>query len=859
MNRAIRYLRFIASALVCFFAATTLPAQQPRSTRIYIAPDDHTDYFWSATDETYRQAFLETLDYYLDQIDKTKDAPPEFQARWNCDGSLWLWEYQHHKSAAEFRRLIERVRDGHISVPMTPLALTYGAQPAEAVLRGMYYAGRLERQFDLRFPLALCIENQTLPLGVEALWAGCGAQYSWRGVCACATRLPIEAMRRRDHEIYWWTGLDGSRILMKWNSLHKNDSLGGYAEARRPREAIDYVRDDADFRRRYPFDVIGIFGQGWDDVQTLSDLFPRVARETTTRQQQVIVSNQIDFFRDFEERYGQDLPRESLSYGNEWDLLCASMAEQTARVRRAIEKLRGAEAMAVLVEAKQPGFWSSRETARQQAHLDLGLYWEHDWTADAGEPMRTQRVAWQRKLADEIDAYVDELHESARKELAAIIPREGQLTRYFVFNPLGWPRSGPADLPLPDSFAAPLHVVDAATHEPVPSQVLQRDGRQFVRTMARDVPPIGYRVLELRTGAGPAEPPAAKGEGLTLENEHLRVVATSSGALSSLFDKKSNRELSGAGGLNMLSGSPIAGHAARMAIDGAGSVSTTLAIHSPSPLPHTTRLTLYRDADWIEIENVIEANFGDVRSWNFDFGLVEPMVRHEEVGAVLTARLAPDGGHYAVRNARYDWLSLGHFVDLAGVEGGITLANSDCSFFRLGESSAAHLDTSTARISVLSGGQVDGPQLGIPHQGGDQRFVQRFSLRPGSGQWDCAAAMRWSLERQNPLIIGQVTGKRHDESYPTAVYSPLASSEPDVLLWAWKPAEERTGVEIIARAWNLADEPRTTRFSIPGLQTAMATTHLETNREQLDVSAGSVDIQFAPHQIRTVRLTIGQE
>ncbi len=137
----------LASALIWLVAAVTLIAQQPHSTRIYIAPDDHTDYFWSANDVTYRKAFLETLDYYLDQIAKAKDAPTEFQARWNCDGSLWLWESEHHKSADDFRPLIERVRDGHISVPMTPLALTYGAQPAEAALRGMYYAGRLEQQF----------------------------------------------------------------------------------------------------------------------------------------------------------------------------------------------------------------------------------------------------------------------------------------------------------------------------------------------------------------------------------------------------------------------------------------------------------------------------------------------------------------------------------------------------------------------------------------------------------------------------------------------------------------------------------------------------------------------------------------
>ena len=70
-------------------------------------------------EEGYRRAFLEMLDYYLAQIDATATNPSPYQARWNCDGSFWLWVYEKNKKPEEFRRLIERVRDGHISAPMT--------------------------------------------------------------------------------------------------------------------------------------------------------------------------------------------------------------------------------------------------------------------------------------------------------------------------------------------------------------------------------------------------------------------------------------------------------------------------------------------------------------------------------------------------------------------------------------------------------------------------------------------------------------------------------------------------------------------------------------------------------------------
>ena len=54
-------------------------------------------------------------------------------------------------------------------------------------------------------------------------------------------------------------------------------------------------------------------------------------------------------------------------------------------------------------------------------------------------------------------------------------------------------------------------------------------------------------------------------------------------------------------------------------------------------MQHTTRVTLYRDSERIELHNEITENFDDVRTWGFGFELTEPTYRHEEVGAILDA------------------------------------------------------------------------------------------------------------------------------------------------------------------------------------------------------------------------------
>src|SRR2546425_1999623 len=184
--------------------------------RLYLAVDDHTDYFWTADEDTYHSAFIEMLDYYLDQSDATANESPEHQSRFNCDGSFWMWTYEKSKPASEFQRLINRIKDGHIGVPLSALCVCLGGAPAEAVLRGMYYPGHVERKYNLRLQLAYAMENATLSLGLASLWAGSGTKYSWKGICGCDTQVPGLSDPRLPGELYWWQGLDGSQILMKW-------------------------------------------------------------------------------------------------------------------------------------------------------------------------------------------------------------------------------------------------------------------------------------------------------------------------------------------------------------------------------------------------------------------------------------------------------------------------------------------------------------------------------------------------------------------------------------------------------------------------------------------------------------------
>jgi alpha-mannosidase len=642
---------------------------------------------------------------------------------------------------------------------------------------------------------------------------------------------------------------------MKWNSLHgpDNESMGGYAEARRPAATLDIVTTNAaanGFAGRYPYNTIGVFGQGWDDFSTRNLLVQQTCKAKTDSARTCIVSDSIDFFREFDTLYGQVIPTVAASFGNEWDLSPASIAEVSARVKRSLEALRSAEALATLVALRDPSFLGGRDAARDKAFLDFGLYFEHDFENGGPSVAGPIRIAWQRQVATEIETYANALAADASRALGALIQKTGTNPRFFVFNSLSWTRTDVADIPY--TGALPVHVVDLTTGLEVPSQVVVIGGSQSVRVQAPNVPSVGYKVFEIQPGAGAiftGSPTADAGTGV-MENDYYRLTVTPRGAVTSFIDKRLNsRQFAGNTGGFAINDLGAAGGS--LAVENAGPVSVTLRATSPSPLSHTTRITLTRGSDRVAIQNEITQNFGGEKEWRFSFNEPGPEVRHEEVGAVLLAKLTTQGGAYSPTNARYDYLTLNHFADMSGSDGtGVTLSNADAYFMRIGNSSVATLDATTPQLSVLAGGSLR-PSNPIVNQAGDSYLLQRFALQ-SHGAYDQPRAMRFALEHQNPLVGGMVSG---GSAYPGSSYSYLTVSNPDVLLWSLKPAEEGIGEGVIARLWNLTGTPKPFAISLAEpIARAKSVTHIETDRGDAAISAGTVTATAAQNQLLSFRL-----
>jgi alpha-mannosidase len=832
---------------------------QAQQKKIYLAPDDHTDYMWSTDEEGYRQAFLQMLDYYLHLNDSTKNEPYPYQSKWNCDGSFWIYTYQKNRTEDQFQKLIQQIRDGKITVPLNTLPNLMGIAPVEATLRDMYYAGSLERKYGLDLNLVINMEDQVLPLGLSSLWAGAGAKYSWHGVCDCATK--VRGFNSRPYEIYWYKGLDDQKILMKWYSLEDNNKqLGGYAEARDPVKSVSLCKKLMENSKKYPYHIAGAFGKGWDDIKTTTDEFLQVAKNLSDSAYQIIVSNEIDFFTEFENEYGSWLPSETITYGStEWGINVASLAEVSATIKRSVEKLRTAEALFTLVALKDNNFAYELNEMREKAWIACGLYFDHDWTSDSPIITKKERALYQRKIACQLKDYVDTLFVLSLSRLGELISKQNKKNEtFFVFNPLSWKRTDYCDYPYEGS--SEIKVVDNTSSREVPFQLVTIHNKKQLRILAIDVPALGYKTFKIIKGKTPFKTSyAAQFSGEIIENGRYKISFTPQGVITSLIDKSDNQrecinainnlyanDLGSGKGFN---GNPIQ-------IENAGPVSVTLVAESVKPIRHISKITLFKEIDRIELENYITVNFNaEPLVYSFSFNQTDPDLWHEESGAIINAKPVSKGGHYADSICRLDWIALNHFADMSDKSHGMILSNRDAYFMKPGNSNIRFLDYITPQINILAGGQIDKDNnLGIENQDGDSYFEHFFALKPYFTEYNATESMKFALEHQNPLVSGKISGQTDEYN---SDFSLFTISDPDVLVWSMKPAEEGIKNGIILRLWNLNNYDSNTIISSAfPIDKCVEVTHIEKDVIPLIPESETIIAKIGHNRMQSFRVFV---
>lgn len=507
------------------------PTSRPQLEEIILVFKTHFDIGYtdmaSAVVERYRTSMIDSA---LDVVDDSRSLPKEQQFVWTIPGwpmakILEDWEGQ---TPERKRRVMEAFRDGRFVVHGLPFTTHTETLSEEDLIRGLSYSTNLSRAAGLELPRdAKMTDVPCHSWIVPTLLAHAGIDFMHEGTNSGSSdpKVPLLCFRE---------GPDGSRVL----TMHVN----GYGTGFMPPEDWPYKT------------WLGLIHTGDNHGPPRPEEVRKLLDEIAQKLPGVKV--RIGRLSDFSDAIleKEDLDRIPVVRGDTPDTwIYGPMCDPRGRIaaRRAQGNLPTAESLSTMLDAWGVGAtWvgaaSSPWQTIAEGYEQSLLYGEHTWGASFGwigyamsyapdwhdhldERHARMIASWEEhsEYAREAEAISRSLLSSQLERLTQAIDVKAE-TRAAVYNPLPWRRDG---LALINGEACTVH----------------------------HIPPMGYGTVVFagpkRQGSEAVPVPNEEGSGPRVaENDFFRVRYGESGCVTSLVDKRANRELvrqdsSGFGGL----------------------------------------------------------------------------------------------------------------------------------------------------------------------------------------------------------------------------------------------------------------------------------------------------------------------
>jgi hypothetical protein len=500
------------------------------------------------------------------------------------------------------------------------------------------------------------------------------------------------------------------------------------------------------------------------------------------------------------------------------------------------------------------------------------LYGEHTWGAalwwlvkyeggarfDYGDAWRAVRAKGHFKRHEESWAEHTAYIEKARDLTAPLLDGElralAQATsvggsRIVVFNPLPWKRDGEVFASLSDALPAPAALKPADGGDAVPVE----SSGGTLRFVAHDIPPMGYRVFVPVKAELPPTKLHADEKAATIESVFFKATLDpANGAIRSLVDKRTGRELVNPGFGQYLyerfDSNSVAAYVSayvkgnsRWAIDQLGkpnlpsssetpyraasardcklsfaqtpvSVCAAMSSTARPDLPHavTTRLILYADAPWADLEVTLHDKPADPwpeAGWIcLPFKVASPRFRVGRPGAIT------DPARDIVAGANHDLYSVTTGVAMLDARNsGVGFCAPDTPLVSLGRPGCWKYDPefvpdkATAFVNLFNNQWTT--NFRFWNEGTWTVRVRIWAIN----RYDADAALiAPSLETRSPLLAAVAVGAP-GKLPPTQRGLELSRKGVQVTAFGGNPDGDGT----VLRLWELAGKSGSCRVSLP--------------------------------------------
>ncbi len=332
------------------------------------------------------------------------------------------------------------------------------------------------------------------------------------------------------YNIFWWQGVDGTRILSYFPPVGYTSRL----DLIRTTRALSTYHANTAYRKALILYGLGDHGGGPN-----REILNRVRHYKSLRiAPEFVPSTAMGFLKNVEKDLGSKIPtwkdelyleyhrgtyttHSEIKKNNRKSEIMLSVAEKLASIAHELGKLYPSDRF---LEA-----WKLVMT--NQFHDILPGSGITPIYRDAMEFYRRARRILGRIQKDSLSFITSRIYTRVKG-----VP-------VVVFNPLSWKRTDYVKFKLPEEMKGKNYRVMGPEGKEIPCEILKMDDGIYMGFIARDVPPVGYRVYSIVKGKASAINTDLKAKGYTLENAYYRIVINpGTGNIKSLYDKRLKRE-----------------------------------------------------------------------------------------------------------------------------------------------------------------------------------------------------------------------------------------------------------------------------------------------------------------------------
>ena len=868
----------------------------PRKWTLYLLPHAHLDIGFTDFQGKVAELHSRNLDRLLAVT--AEHADYAFMA----DGSWIVQNFMQTRSRDRVAAVAELAKNGKLAIQAFYALFLTGVASLEECYRAAYLAGELAQRFGFTLDYANLTDVPAYSWALPSILAALDIPH-FIGISNHHRSATPDSIRLHQMSPVRWQGPDGAEILTYF-SHHYHQLMWTFGDPPMVATALQglrrflstYERDD------YVPDVLPIVGTHSDN-EDLSHGFADIAARWNAEYAypHIIFSNPQTYFAEIEKIRDQ-LPVVRGDGGSFWEDGVAAAARAMATYRSAQTALATGESLAALLAAFDPTLRVPRERLND-AWQGLLIGAEHTWTYSHviyepdSEQARDQQ-AWKEAYVTDAARVSRDTVRGTISQLAERLTSEGQ--NLIVYNPSSWPRTDSVEVDLPThAFLTDVATGEIVLREPMET-LSQTDPTERVRFVARDVPPLGYKVYSLSHSPyrpQPFEFAQDFGGDTEIETAHYTLrLDPQTGRIASLFDRETGRELadgaaaygigdylyvSGAGtevwrgngpesnAITEDNGVPLATLpdldvvAAEMRYTGVRKTAWGWHIRREGSAPRTpyvrSDIYLYDDRKRVDVELRFDKErvlAKEAVYIAFPFAFDNPTLHYDrQQGWVNPATDTTPG-------ANHEWLCIQHAVDISAPGSSVTWSSVDAPLFTAGDivrgiwPSSFEMSNGHIYSYVMNNyWPVNYPAAQEGH------YVQRYSFTSGDG-WNATRAARFGREARIPLARSFMVLQDKNDSDPRPLpadqssFVSLTGSDSVIVAGIYGAQDERGMIVRLQDVGGAGGDVSLRLAHVAGLREAWHCTALERDRDPLSIGADgkSVSVSVPPYGVVSLRL-----